>query len=1126
LTNRLLPSPKWRVGYANTGGVAEYKQIQLQDIMIQNDIFIVAETHWKPNVSNSFMRQFNIDLRRHDIPSGLSRGLGGVAVFLKSEVQSQVINKIVDPNGRWFALEFTSFILVSGYFEPSYEIKYFKEFSEELLKFTKPFIVVGDFNCRVGRFNNDHLVNVRGRYLLSFMNKYAFQYITPVGGHVYTNIDHKGGTSMVDQLWCSSNYGFPIALEVLPSIVGSTHKVLQMAIEPPIAVVSTAVKVPLRWNLSKLALSHCEAKYKGILEKCVPSVIVVYNDIINEVQNLSFTNLNLSFRTKLINKLWLNIKKNINIAANQSCGKLSQCNIIRYAVDYNLEIGNLNDSLVSAHASAILLIQNRSAKGLVRAAWKKVSNIRCSLRKLMQQRKGEVFQRTVDLLANSKYYSTFQKKTSRVLHSAQSNTRLLPYQVSDYAKYLSTTFGALPTGQCDDYIDDLDFQLSGPISLISLENIKKFIKEIPNGKASGIDGVPGELIKSGGDAIIIMCQYLFSLCKYLQCIPKDWKLGLVIPIFKNKGVSTDVKNFRPITVTCAFRRLYEKIIFADIKVNVDDLLLPTQFGFRPGRSVMDPLIIMNELLHRYPSLKVVLLDISAAYDSIDRRILWKKCEHEFGLSSNQIAVLKSLNEYNFASVSLNGIVSARIPMLRGLIQGSSISPFLFNMFINDLIRRFNLLTGVAIDDSKKINNLLFADDAAVFHTNTVILQRLVNIAESWGKVNGLSFAPAKSEILASNNCNIMMYNINISQSSVVRYLGLFFNCKGIDWNKSIESRLIKSKKLLQVFRSKGMHAGGWRPAQGLLLYKTFIRPIIEFGTYIMILPNNVINELQKIQNEALRAILSLPSTTSIVALHVAFRLPFLKDRNVVMVNKALLKMSVNINRHKFLTYSLFNGNIDTSSVFHISNWRHNSLIFDTTSGVITSLSIDHFYVDSWINHKLKTGRIGNQMPIPKLNNIDYLLMVAPMLPRSHIYLYNQWRFGRIACYGFCYHCRHSTDRLRQSHAVICTKANLLLSKYANDWGIHVDNNYNDIFTNILFEVKDKWSFIISIKLFRVLTFICVKTMNWRRKFHSFDNIIKNCQIQDKLYTQWIKARFKFKKTLYKKKILVHNRYGR
>ena len=123
---------------------------------------------------------------------------------------------------------------------------------------------------------------------------------------------------------------------------------------------------------------------------------------------------------------------------------------------------------------------------------------------------------------------------------------------------------------------------------------------------------------------------------------------------------------------------------------------------------------------------------------VNRRLLWRRLQvyPEMGLKT--IRMLRSLFDFNKSVLVINGTESREILNRRGLLQGSSLSPILFNHFINDLILKLDeegkLCTlGVAT------NCLFFADDAALHARTAQDLQLLLDICDCWAKRNGIRF---------------------------------------------------------------------------------------------------------------------------------------------------------------------------------------------------------------------------------------------------------------------------------------------------------------------------------------------------------------------------------------------------
>ena len=128
--------------------------------------------------------------------------------------------------------------------------------------------------------------------------------------------------------------------------------------------------------------------------------------------------------------------------------------------------------------------------------------------------------------------------------------------------------------------------------------------------------------------------------------------------------------------------------------------------------------------------EVALLDQTAAYDSVNRQLLWDKLYEQFQIPMSTINILKVLFEENFSRLAIQNRLSNKIHNTCGLLQGSALSPILFNFFNNDLLMQLRESEGVKIYGIK-VTNLAFADDIALIANNSSNLQKAVRIAEIW-----------------------------------------------------------------------------------------------------------------------------------------------------------------------------------------------------------------------------------------------------------------------------------------------------------------------------------------------------------------------------------------------------------
>lgn len=154
-----------------------------------------------------------------------------------------------------------------------------------------------------------------------------------------------------------------------------------------------------------------------------------------------------------------------------------------------------------------------------------------------------------------------------------------------------------------------------PIKPCTADELKILIKSLPRGKSGGCTGVRNEMLMCLPKVGIRILVILFNRILLEGKIPKNWNKLIIKPIPKPDG------SYRPISLTEHLRKLFE-IMFLQ---RLDIKLAKQQGGFVANIGTTEQaLIIDNELRRSNGTLIVATLDISKAYDSVDRTILYKK----------------------------------------------------------------------------------------------------------------------------------------------------------------------------------------------------------------------------------------------------------------------------------------------------------------------------------------------------------------------------------------------------------------------------------------------------------------------------------------------------------------------
>ena len=240
------------------------------------------------------------------------------------------------------------------------------------------------------------------------------------------------------------------------------------------------------------------------------------------------------------------------------------------------------------------------------------------------------------------------------------------------------------------------------------EEIISLIRKINPGKATGSDGISGQMLLLCDDSVILPLKIIFSNILSTSNYPHLWKVANVIPIHK-KGDKQLIKNYRPISLLPICGKIIEKIIFNYLYsyLIANRLITINQSGFRPGDSTTNQLLYLVDEIHQaFDSaecfeVRTVFLDISKAFDKVWHDGLIFKLKQN-GISGSRLKLFRNYLSNRKQCVVLNGSSSDYSGIESGVPQGSVLGPLLFLIYINGLERNI------------KSNIKFFADDTMIF----------------------------------------------------------------------------------------------------------------------------------------------------------------------------------------------------------------------------------------------------------------------------------------------------------------------------------------------------------------------------------------------------------------------------
>ena len=104
-----------------------------------------------------------------------------------------------------------------------------------------------------------------------------------------------------------------------------------------------------------------------------------------------------------------------------------------------------------------------------------------------------------------------------------------------------------------------------------------------------------------------------------------------------------------------------------------------QYAYKVGRSTIDVLSLLNNQIKNDGTENLILFDLSKAFDTINREILWAVL-YEQGLPINLIRIIKLGNKGTCLRAKNNGKVGNKTENNKGVFQGSPLSAFLFIIY--------------------------------------------------------------------------------------------------------------------------------------------------------------------------------------------------------------------------------------------------------------------------------------------------------------------------------------------------------------------------------------------------------------------------------------------------------------
>ena len=373
------------------------------------------------------------------------------------------------------------------------------------------------------------------------------------------------------------------------------------------------------------------------------------------------------------------------------------------------------------------------------------------------------------------------------------------------------------------------------------------IRSIKKGKATGADEVRLEMLEMAGDVGVKWTGRLLNVCMQEGRIPKEWRMGLIVPIWKRKGDVPDPGKYRGITLLSQVLKLLERVLDARIRRRVECDFGEEQQGFMNGRGTADGMYVLRQMVEKrlevQGSMALGFVDLEKAFDTVPREMVMATLRW-MGIPEAEVRMVEGTYEKTTARVVVGEGASEEFEVKIGLRQGSVLSPLLF-IAVLDLISRKTVVK----DAMKK---LLYADDLALVANGKQGLQEWNGLFTR----HGLKINVEKTEVLhislQREELDIELEGKKLTQGDSFVYLGGAVCGDG--------------KAEREVRRRVQAGANAWRAVEGVMadrriskrlkgkVMSTCVTPACLYGTETLAMTELQQQRLQVCENNWVRKI--------------------------------------------------------------------------------------------------------------------------------------------------------------------------------------------------------------------------------------------------------------------------------
>ena len=326
------------------------------------------------------------------------------------------------------------------------------------------------------------------------------------------------------------------------------------------------------------------------------------------------------------------------------------------------------------------------------------------------------------------------------------------------------------------------------------EEIRKAMNNMKNGKAIGTDGIAKEIIEALGEKGVDILTEIANKIYENGATPNQMRETIMIKIPKVEG-TLKCEQHRTISIINHITKIILKVITERIKSRIRPEMAKEQFGFVANSGTTNAIFTLNRIIENaiqvQKNVYLCFVDYEKAFDKVRHNELMNILK-QIGVDGKDLRLIKNIYEMQRVALQLGGELTDWIDIKRGVRQGCVMSPDLFNIYAEIIMRNIEE-EGIRVG-GKNINNIRYADDTVLMADSEEKLKALVQKVSEHSEAMGIKINRKKTKTMVitekdrSPTIRLRINNDEIEQVDNFVYLGSLINWDGRQ-DKEIRRRI-------------------------------------------------------------------------------------------------------------------------------------------------------------------------------------------------------------------------------------------------------------------------------------------------------------------------------------------------